>query len=56
MQSNDRKKEEKQVTKSHVLVERLESLTKKNERAYDAAIEDFRDRFSLGSVNYSEAE
>lgn len=38
------------------LLDRLESLVQKNEHAYNDAIQDFRDRFSLGPASYSLAD
>lgn len=37
---------------SQNMLRRLESLVKKNESAYQSAMEDFRDQFTLGPTGY----
>jgi len=53
MQPLVEKKEASSNQQSKPLLDRLESLVQKNEHAYNEAMQDFRDRFSLGQASYS---
>ena len=45
-------KDDNRLEQPKLLLERLESLVEKNELAYNDAIRDFRDQFTLGSTAY----
>lgn len=52
MQPRVEKKEASRDRQKTPLLERLDSLVQKNEHAYNEAIRDFRDHFTLGSKSY----
>lgn len=52
MQPRVEKKDASSVQQPKPLLDRLESLVQKNEHAYNDAIRDFRDHFTLGSKVY----
>jgi hypothetical protein len=52
MQPRVEKKGASSVQQPKPLLDRLESLVQKNEHAYNDAIRDFRDHFTLGSKVY----
>lgn len=54
MQPVGAKKEASSNQQPKPLLDRLESLVQKNEDAYNEALKDFRDKFTLGSTSYDQ--
>jgi len=56
MQPRVEKKAASQTDQRHKLLDRLDSLVEKNQLAYDNAMKDFRDSFTLNSASFDTNE